>query len=85
MGGMFSRIKENRKYEYMAIEHLGEIVDGVETPSENWAGAMETYTFKGNNGKTELLIESDTVPEFKEMFEGLWPKALEKLKEISEK
>lgn len=82
---MVSRIKENRKYEYIAIEHLGVIIDGVEDTTGEWAGAIESYSFKETNGKTELLVENDTVPEFKEMFEGVWPKALEKLKEISEK
>jgi uncharacterized protein YndB with AHSA1/START domain len=88
IGGMISRIKENRPYEYLAIEHLGVIQDGKEDYSgdvENWSGAEETYTFKGVNGKTELIVRMDINDEFKEMFEGMWPKALQKLKEISEK
>jgi hypothetical protein len=89
IGGMVSRIKDNRLYEFLSIEHLGEVIDGVEdTTSErikDWAGVLENYTFMDKNGKTEVIVEMDINEEFKEMFEGMWPKALQKLKEISEK
>lgn len=89
MGGMVSRIKDNRKHEFISIEHLGMVNDGVEdTTSEavkQWAGSLENYTFKNLNGKTELLIEIDINDDFKDMFNDMWPKALQKLKEISEK
>jgi hypothetical protein len=87
--GMVSRIKENRKHEFMSIEHLGvvkdgeEIVDGEEVIS--WAGALENYTFKEKNGKTEVLVDLDTSEEYKDMFQNIWPKALDRLKELSEK
>lgn len=86
--GMVSRIKENRQYEYVSIEHLGFIENGTEdTTSEavkSWAGALENYIFNEDNGKTELLVELDTSEEYKEMFNETWPKALEKLKSLSE-
>ncbi|MEX0720042.1 MAG: SRPBCC domain-containing protein [Balneolaceae bacterium] len=89
MSGMVSRIKENRPYEYLSIEHLGIVEDGVEdTSSEavgSWAGALENYTLKNLGGKTEVLVEMDTVEEYKEMFEDIWPEALQKLKELTEK
>jgi uncharacterized protein YndB with AHSA1/START domain len=89
MGGMVSRIAENRLHEYISIEHLGEVRDGMEdTTSEAvkaWAGVHENYTFKKKNGATEVLVDIDIADEFKEMFEGMWPKALQKLKELSEK
>ena len=88
-GGMLSRIAENNLYEYISIEHLGIINDGVEdTTSEEakkWTPAFENYTFKDLNGMTELIVDMDINDEYKEMFEGMWPKALQKLKEISEK
>ena len=31
--------------------------------------------------KTELVVDMDINEEFKEMFEGMWPKALQKLKD----
>jgi hypothetical protein len=89
MEGMVSRIRESRPYEYISIEHLGIVQNGKEdTQSEavkDWVGAKENYTFKEKEGRTELLVEADANDEFKEMFQGVWPRALKKLKEISEK
>ena len=89
-GGMVSRIKENRKHQYISISHLGIVQDGKEdTTSEEtkaWAGALENYTFKEKNGATELLVDltGNMADEFVKMFEDMWPKALKKLKEIAE-
>ena len=89
MGGMVSRIKENKKYEFISIEHIGMVQDGKEdTTSEAikvWAGALENYTFKDKSGTTEILVEMDSNEEYAEMFEGMWPNALQKLKELAEK
>ena len=86
--GMVSRIAENRPNEYMSIEHLGEVKDGVEDTSSDrvkaWAGAHENYTLKKVNGKTELSIDMDITEEFKEMFSQMWPKALDNVKKLSE-
>jgi hypothetical protein len=88
MGGMVSRIKENKLYQFISIEHLGEVKNGIEdTTSEaikKWAGALENYTFNEKNSTTELLIEMDSIEEYEEMFKDMWPKALQKLKEIAE-
>lgn len=88
-GGMYARIKENRLHEFISIEHLGIIENGViDTTSEKvkkWAPAYENYTFAPKEGGTEVSIDMDIDPEFKEMFLDLWPKALQILKELSEK
>jgi uncharacterized protein YndB with AHSA1/START domain len=95
MSGMVSRIKENRKYEFISIEHLGVVADGKEdTTSESvkaWAGGRENYTFRENSSEkpermvtTEVLVDLDSPEEFKDMFEDIWPKALQKLKELAE-
>lgn len=89
LGGIVSRIAESRPHEFISIEHLGVVNDGVEdTSSEQvmaWAGAHENYTFRQIGGTTEVLVEMDTAEEYKEMFQGMWPKALEKLKALAEK
>lgn len=88
LAGMVSRIKENKLHKYISIEHLGEVYDGVEDTTSDrvkvWAGALENYTFVNKNDKTELVIDLDINEEFKEMFEGTWPKALQKLKSLCE-
>jgi len=86
--GMVSRIEKSKPYEYMSIEHLGEISDGVEDTSservKDWAGAHENYTLKKIDGKTELSVDMDINDEFKEMFAKIWPVALENVKRLSE-
>lgn len=86
--GMVSTVKENIPNAFMSFEHVGEVADGVEdTESEkvkSWAGALENYTLKEANGKTELTIDTDISDEYAEMFEGMWPKALARLKSLAE-
>ncbi len=88
-GGMIGRIKENRKYEFISIEILGMIENGIEdTTSEavkSWTEAFENYTFTEKDGGTKLSIEVNTLGEFKTMMETMWPKALQVLKELAEK
>ncbi len=87
--GMIARIEENITNEYMSIEHLGELVNGVEDMESDrvkqWAGAHENYTLKDVNGNTELIIDMDITEEYAKMFEEMWPKALAKVKEIAER
>jgi len=88
LAGMVSRIIENKFHKYISIEHLGEVYDGVEDTTSDrvkvWAGALENYTFNNKDGKTELVVDLDINEEFVEMFEGMWPKALQKLKSLCE-
>lgn len=88
-GGMVSRIAENIPNEFISIEHIGILNEGVEdTTSEEakkWGPAFENYTFKEQDGGTLLEIDVDTQEEYAEMFDAMWPEALAKLKEIAEK
>ncbi len=87
-GGMVSKIDENIPNEYMSIQHLGMVNNGVEdTESDkvkDWAGAHENYTLKDANGQTDLIIEMDLNEEYAKMFNETWPKALEKVKQLAE-
>ncbi|HMB62760.1 MAG TPA: SRPBCC domain-containing protein [Eudoraea sp.] len=87
-GGMVSRIAKSRPNEFMSIEHLGFVKDGIEdTKSEKvkeWRGAMENYTLKDNEGKTMLVVAMDIADEYLDYFLKVWPKALEKVKDLSE-
>lgn len=89
-GGMYSKIKEVRPYEFVSIEHLGVITETGEVDTTNesvkkWTPAFENYTFNDKEGATEVTVEIDISDEWKEMFNDMWPRALTKLKEISEK
>ncbi|RZL32884.1 MAG: SRPBCC domain-containing protein, partial [Pedobacter sp.] len=91
--GMVSRIADNVTNEFMSIEHLGMYDNGVEDYEseevKRWAGAKENYTLTDENGKTNLHIymemdESEANKQMIEMFNGMWPKALAKVKELAE-
>lgn len=88
LGGMVSRIAENKPNEFMSIEHLGMVNDGIEdTTSEDvkkWTPAFENYTLTDRSGATEVSIDIDVEDSWAEMFDQMWPSALAKLKEISE-
>lgn len=87
-GGMVSRIAENIPHKFISIEHLGIINNGIEdTTSEEakkWAPAFENYTFKEENGVTEVLVDIDIMEEYVDMFNEMWPKSLARLKELAE-
>lgn len=87
--GMYSRIKENRPHEFISIEHIGLIKDGVvDTTSaevKQWTPAFENYTFTTAENGTELAVDIDVNDAFKAEFETMWPKALEALKALAEK
>ena len=86
---MVSRIAENKPYEFISIEHLGIIHNGVEDTTSDearkWAPAYENYSFKEKDGATEVLVDIDVDEKETEAFNKMWPEALQKLKEIAEK
>ncbi len=87
--GMVSRIAENRPYEFISIEHVGFVQNGVEDAESEgakaMAGAHENYTFHESDGVTEVQVDMDTSEEYESMFQEMWPKGLTKLKELCEK
>jgi uncharacterized protein YndB with AHSA1/START domain len=92
LGGMLGKIAKNRPYEYLSIEYLGLVVDGQnDTTSEaaqKWTGSHENYSFSEVDGVTTLTVELESTglsDEMADMFNGMWPAALAKLKEIVEK
>ncbi len=88
-GGMVAEIAENIPNKYISIRHYGildgdkEITEGPEV--ESWAGGLENYSFQEFDGITSVAVEVDTTEEYGEYFDQTWPKALKKLKEITEK
>lgn len=90
MGGMYSRIAENRPHQFVSIEHIGliDMEGNIDTTSEEvkkWTPAFENYTFTEKDGGTEVTAELDIAEEHKDSFDEMWPKALQLLKEIAEK
>ena len=88
-GGMVYRIAENIPNKFVSIQHFGllkadnEITEGPEV--EKWANGFENYTFEENNGTTTVTVDLDTTEDFLGYMNETYPKALDKLKELSEK
>ena len=86
---MVATIARNKPNEFMSIKHPGMIKDGVEDMEsekiKEWQGALENYTLKTVDGKTELTVDMDMTDEWKDYLSKSWPIALEKVKELAEK
>ena len=83
--GMSAVIEKKRPHEFMSFRHIAEIKDGQEQPPAAWSGAHENYTLTARNGRTTLKVDLDSSDEYKAMFEDKFPKALQRVKVLSEK
>jgi hypothetical protein len=87
--GMSSIIDKKIPNEFMSFRHMGEIKNGQEMPADEktkkWSGAMENYTLRQMGELTRLDVEIDVTEEHVKIFNEAFPKALQKVKEISEK
>ncbi len=86
--GMYSEIAKKKTGEIMSFRHLGMLKAGEEIPSDTdkqeWAGAMENYYLKEENGNTILNVELDITKEYRSYFLETFPKALDVIKKLSE-
>ena len=86
--GMYSEIAKNTQNEYMSFRHIGNVVNGKEQPvdaaTETWTGAMENYTLREKDGKTELLVDMDITEDHAAMFSDMLPRGLQIVKELAE-
>jgi hypothetical protein len=87
-GGMVAIIEENIPGRFVSIRHIGLLIAGEEVTEgpevEKWAGGLENYRFEESNVTTSLLVELDTTAEFMSHMREIYPRALNKLKEICE-
>lgn len=87
--GMYSKILKSVPHEMMIFQHLGIVKNGNKIEdtedAKAWAGSEEAYYLKENNGKTNLDVTLDSTEEFQEFFQESFPKALKKIKELSER
>lgn len=87
--GTLATIVDYKLYDYLQAKHIaillnGGIEDRDSDFAKGWIGTLESYTFTEQHGQTLLKVELNTKPEWAEMFNEGWPKALAKLKEICE-
>ena len=77
-------IETLRPSEFISFRHEAEIKDGKVQPPAAWSGAHEDYTLTSSNGRTTLKVDLDAADEHREMFEDKFPKALQRIKKLSE-
>ena len=82
--GMQSIIEKWRPNEFISFRHEAEIKDGKVQPRPEWSGAHENYTLTTSNGRTLLKVDLDAADEHLKMFNDKFPKALKRIKELSE-
>ena len=86
--GMISIIDEHKPGEYVSIRHIGMLKGGQEITSgdeiDPWKNGLENYLFEETDGETTVTIELDALEDYLEYYDGIWPDALAKLKEIAE-
>ena len=81
MSALVEKVVEN---EQMVFVHQKEVKNGVASDSD-WQGAKEIYYLKEDphNG-IELQVILDVTPDMEDYFETTFPKALKKIKQLSE-
>lgn len=87
--GMHSIIARKIPNEYMSFEHIGTVKNGKEQPlskeDKAWSGAFENYTLVSNGAQTTLLVEVDSSgAEWEQMLLDAFPRALDRVKALSE-
>lgn len=81
--GMKAVIAENRPLAFISIRHLSCFTKEKE---DIMAEALfENYTFREVDGGTELLVDIDCLEAYESMFEEMWPRSLQLLKDLCEK
>ena len=86
--GMRSEIAKKVDNRLMSFRHLGTVVGGKDVAdskeSEEWKGAMENYHLRANGQGTQLEVELDITDEFEDYFKKTFPRALQRVKDLSE-
>lgn len=87
LDGMYSEIAELREHEFISIHHLGVLHEGKEITdtdeAKEWKDAYENYTLSDDGDGTLFEVDIDLEDNWIEYFNEVWPKALERLKEVA--
>jgi len=84
--GVTSLIEKLDPNEFILIRHAADTKEsGQQVREKEWTGGKESYTLADKAGVTTLTVRIDVPLEMEEMFNIRIPKALERIKELSEK
>ncbi len=83
--GVTSLVEKLIPLEYVLIRHSADTQDeGKRQRDSQWTGGKETYKLAEEQGTTTLTVTFDVPPELEEYFNTTYPKALAKVKALSE-
>ena len=82
--GMFGIIEKLVPFEKMYFLHKGEVLNGIEQEETYGTEAIERYHLIENEEKTTLEVTLNTIEEYLGYFANTFPKALKKIKQLSE-
>jgi len=84
--GVSSLVKELKQNEFLLLKHRADTQDsGQQKREDEWTGGSERYTLSEDNDVTTLTLMCDIPLRMEEYFIEAYPKALDKIKELSEK
>ena len=84
--GVTSFVDKLMPGEFALLRHQADTQDnGKQEREKEWTGGKESYALSEENGITTLTTAFDVPPELETYFKDNYPKALEKVKELSER
>ena len=84
--GVTSMIEKLTPNEFVSFRQMADTKESGEQEREKeWTGGTESYELVEKNGMTSLTVNIDVPPGQKETFRIRFPKALERVKNLSEK
>lgn len=83
--GVTSLVEKLMPGEFALLKHQADTQGhGAEEREKEWTGGAESYKLTETDGTTTLTAAFDVPEEMEEMFKDLYPKALDKVKELAE-
>ena len=83
--GVTSYIEKVIPNEFIRFKHLQDTMDlGSNTREPEWSGGSESYSLRESEGCTTMLVIFDIPAEHVEMFEDIYPKALDCVRRMAE-
>lgn len=83
--GVTSLVEKLVPGEFLLLRHQADTQDeGKREREKEWTGGEESYALAEKDGVTTLKVAFGVPPEQEEYFEAAYPKALERIKELSE-
>ena len=84
--GVTSFVEKLIPNEYVLLKHMADTKDyGNDDREDQWIGGNESYTLNETDGVTALKLQFDVPEELEVAMSMSYPKALNKVKELSEK